>query len=142
MVIFIFWPFQWINERYGPIASNAFGFLTMFLAMFAPRLLEDKADRELKLKERVVVAKNTRVRVRAAQDLDAYHQALVQIQEEDLSYPLTNLRKMLRLPPADPASYSQARPCLCQRLASCPPRSPGVSGICRPKTHCVAVRRL
>ena len=54
------------------------------------------------------MAKNTRVRVRAAQDLDAYHQALVQIQEEDLSYPLKNLRKMLRLPPADPASYSQA----------------------------------
>jgi len=109
IIFFLFWPFQWLNVTYGPIASNAFGFLVIFLAMFAPGLFEDKADRELKLKERVVIAKNTRVRVRAAQSVEAYQNAVHQITDEDLAYPLKNLRKMLRLPPADPASYSQVR---------------------------------
>jgi len=102
------YPFQIMNDLAGPIASNAFGIGLMVLFFVLPRIFTSGRTRELKLKERLVRAKNTRVRVRGAATLDEYHTAVNMIQEDDLAYPLKGLRKMLRLPPADPASYSQA----------------------------------
>ena len=107
-IVYSYTPFDWLHKRYGPIAANAFGFVIIMAVMMLNRLFDNKGDRELRLKERLVIAKNTRVRVRAADSLEEYETAVAQIQEEDLSYPLKGLRKLFRLPPADPASYSQA----------------------------------
>jgi hypothetical protein len=108
VVFFGFYPFAYLNDVAGPMASNGFGVMLIVLMTVLPRIFSSGRERELKLKERLVRAKNTRVRVRAARNLDEYHSAVNLIQEEDLSYPLKGLRKFLRLPPADPASYSQA----------------------------------
>lgn len=104
------YPFYYLHEHYGPFAANAFGIFLIMLVMVVPTLFQPKKERELKLKERLVRAKNTRIRVRAAQTADQYVAAVDALTRdtEELSLPLRGLRKMFKMPPASPVTYSKA----------------------------------
>ena len=58
------YPFYYLNDHYGPFAANAFGAALIVGIFVLPAAFRPKRDRELKLKERLVRAKNTRNRVK------------------------------------------------------------------------------